>query len=479
MKTQLTLLLGLLLSGQIWASNNSVNTRPVSQHYQLHKTPLTTELSPMQFLPTKASPDLLPDTIKMYEYNVLKNTWTLYNTDIQHYNNKGQLIEIIGNEDKKNYKYDANGQKIEIVELDKIGSSFVNDEKQEYRYDSILTDYLIERTQYDWLNNVWVNVYQHKKTIDWNANKNANSETISLKDGDTFAILEKTEITYGADQKANRIVSLYWNQTQGSLAKQKTYTDIVWHAWGGNFLNDLYFGKNQLASATIIGKEDESTKITEVVNYSDTGFISITTTEGKTKEEYVYTLLDERGSYNESIIVFAFSDTSYMPIQGKKAKEIVDEHDNLILSESYSYDVLENTWVLDDAIYMPIIYDKLGRIIQLTIIQGFWDAETNSVISDTLERWHYYYNEGVAIESAQTAQKNWIAYPNPSRDYFQLQGILPIQEITIYTLSGQNIRSFKNINPYQKIDVSNLPKGLYILSAKSKNSIENIRWVKL
>ena len=72
--------------------------------------------------------------------------------------------------------------------------------------------------------------------------------------------------------------------------------------------------------------------------------------------------------------------------------------------------------------------------------------------------------------------KNLFAYPNPTDDVFQISGIndKDLFEINIYDLTGRALLS-SEIN---KVDLTSLPKGIYIARINIMGIIEELKIIK-
>jgi hypothetical protein len=58
-------------------------------------------------------------------------------------------------------------------------------------------------------------------------------------------------------------------------------------------------------------------------------------------------------------------------------------------------------------------------------------------------------------------------YPNPSHDIIYIRTIESIQEINIYSLSGQQV--IHQLGAYKQINISELSEGLYLIELVNKN----------
>lgn len=86
---------------------------------------------------------------------------------------------------------------------------------------------------------------------------------------------------------------------------------------------------------------------------------------------------------------------------------------------------------------------------------------------------HFSYFS-VGIESSRIDGKITV-YPNPVVDIAYLKGIEGYADVTVTSASGAVVMKQKQVN---RIDLSALSAGFYILTVKSENTIENIRVLK-
>jgi len=92
-------------------------------------------------------------------------------------------------------------------------------------------------------------------------------------------------------------------------------------------------------------------------------------------------------------------------------------------------------------------------------------------------------NENVATSSIQSLvfstttgfnkiledKKTLLIYPNPSNDFISLKNVPETEvNITIYTVSGNQIMSFHNYSANELINISHLNKGIYIIKVNNQ-----------
>ena len=66
-------------------------------------------------------------------------------------------------------------------------------------------------------------------------------------------------------------------------------------------------------------------------------------------------------------------------------------------------------------------------------------------------------------------------YPNPTSDIINVNGVTTIVDYKIYNLIGQELKNGSISNQYNKIDIKNIPNGLYFIRLKNKRTIKFIK----
>ena len=82
------------------------------------------------------------------------------------------------------------------------------------------------------------------------------------------------------------------------------------------------------------------------------------------------------------------------------------------------------------------------------------------------------------INESQIVESNLKVYPSPTSNYLNLEGPKEDYSLQILDIQGQLFHELKNINGNQKIDVSFLPSGLYLINLKNNKGNKTIRIIK-
>ena len=60
-------------------------------------------------------------------------------------------------------------------------------------------------------------------------------------------------------------------------------------------------------------------------------------------------------------------------------------------------------------------------------------------------------------------QPNISIYPNPATNYISIDNDENVKSITVFNLVGRKLKSFQDVHKNEHYDVSNLPKGMYLV----------------
>ena len=71
-----------------------------------------------------------------------------------------------------------------------------------------------------------------------------------------------------------------------------------------------------------------------------------------------------------------------------------------------------------------------------------------------------FHDPTLGTETLTAVERKVVLFPNPSQDYFELQSQDNIQNVAVYSLQGQLVKSF---DKQQQYEVSDLAKGVYLV----------------
>jgi len=67
-------------------------------------------------------------------------------------------------------------------------------------------------------------------------------------------------------------------------------------------------------------------------------------------------------------------------------------------------------------------------------------------------------------------------YPNPASDFLYLNADQKIDLVEVFKINGQKVMEMSNVS--RKVDVADLPGGIYLLRARSGEALSTVRFVK-
>ncbi len=84
----------------------------------------------------------------------------------------------------------------------------------------------------------------------------------------------------------------------------------------------------------------------------------------------------------------------------------------------------------------------------------------------------------IATGIKQQIISNFKIYPNPATDYIDISGLLELTKVEVYNLSGKLFKSNKLSSESNRIDISTLPKGVYLIKGFTEGRVKVGRFVK-
>ena len=149
--------------------------------------------------------------------------------------------------------------------------------------------------------------------------------------------------------------------------------------------------------------------------------------------------------------------------------------------------------VIQSECYTFTIYDSEGNGLGTSdyfFSNGIWIEGSEYYELTTEEGEYIYSNTNFGSEESKLISTNYLSlyqnnpnsisiYPNPADNYIQVryQNII-LNSFKIYDINGRLIKSrFIEDNDGFSIDVSNFERGLYFISIKSQEKIDNLKFL--
>ena len=95
---------------------------------------------------------------------------------------------------------------------------------------------------------------------------------------------------------------------------------------------------------------------------------------------------------------------------------------------------------------------------------GYSNAEEIACGSDPYDPSDTCETAGMGENSIESIK----IYPNPSTGIYTITSALPIAHLVVYSINGSKIRTLEPQEPVQHLDLSHLPKGIYLLKIKTQ-----------
>lgn len=95
---------------------------------------------------------------------------------------------------------------------------------------------------------------------------------------------------------------------------------------------------------------------------------------------------------------------------------------------------------------------------------------------------NYYFDDiqiGTNLSLVSYEEEKTIVYPNPTSSIINIRSEFIADEIAIYNLSGQLIKSVIPTEQESQINIDQLNAGVYIIQTRNQNSFKSIRFIKL
>ena len=83
---------------------------------------------------------------------------------------------------------------------------------------------------------------------------------------------------------------------------------------------------------------------------------------------------------------------------------------------------------------------------------------------------------GLAVGESVNQVNNLQVYPNPATDILNITKVSDKATYTIYSMSGQTVNKGKVVN--NKVQVSQLQKGVYIIAVDNNGELSKVKFIK-
>ncbi len=355
---------------------------------------------------TKTTTQYLPQLTLRNWWSSGINDWTEH-TDTSHnvYDSHGRLIEENTTYNKNKYSYDAKGHEIQHLSLIFNGQTETWDSAflRTNTYDVNGNSTSYMSSQYN--NGIWEILDATRNTNVYN-NQNQLSQLTSeyWVSDTTYQNDSRMYFTYNNNGEPTEVEIMYWDEEILQFVQSERYSNIQWHQWS----NDL--------ELSLLSKID-------LYRWADS----------------LYVL--------ESRVVYTY-----------------DSHNNE--TEYYSEDWDGTNWTKSSGNKNLITYNNDGAMVQR--INQWFNQDSGYYINQIKEVYSDFITyTGIQNQTSQTTRL--AVYPNPATSIITIEATpeFTTETIAFYNLMGQNVLTNQIHSGLNTIDVSVLPKGIYIYKTQS------------
>lgn len=400
----------------------------------------------------------LSKTINRYFWDQNQQDWYFNNSSDVKYLSNGETEEVIERDaqgfpiSRTTFFKSTNGRIIGNIQYNYVDGAWLQHSKMETEYNEHAVE--VRNEYFSFENGNWVIVSGSKQvtdkktpseeiTIQYLFNESAKKYEPFRKTISSFnnLVLEQSIFQeynqnewknvsaegydYDHEQKISSVYHMVWDGV--TFQNDELFTNIIWH----NFVN---------------GKFSQM----ELKIWDGTNFVN------SQKAIYQYGLQN-----NVTAISYEYKNNEWV-----YQYRISEEYDQLNNPKLYKVEsFVNNDWDVLAESKIDYKYDSQNRLVE-SISKVFDGKSWYNFAKETI-----IYNNGTTGINENKLSVN--VYPNPSSDYFRVETKnTNAATINVYSLSGQLVISVNSNNlSEEKIEVSSLQKGLYLLEIKQDSEI--------
>jgi hypothetical protein len=387
---------------------------------------------------------IAPPAKTYYSYNSIGKLTELYTKSFNNYDCNFSYY-------KRTISYNSNNhvnQELNLV-LDSQSQTWIPVSKTIYNYDS--SNNISEIIRQSWVNSLSIFRNYAKYNYVYNATNNKTNETISVWKVETNNWITVTTVDYQYDNNDNLLDIHYKN------------------AW--DEASQTWFNRNHTVYNYVVGLlVEKSVEITyNNVLYSKYKIIYTNNSLGEPIEE-VTTTFNEGLWHNSSKIILSYN------------------FDNLIgLKSFYHWDVNNSSW----GQYGTEQFTYNNEALQNVQYSDFYSSsfreynefqdlvhESVSTMQSYSNIYHYYPNSALQNESFEKLNSEVTIFPNPIIDFMTVSANENFSSIAIFNALGQLVFEKKVNAKEEKIDLTALTSGNYIVKINSETSSKVLKIIK-
>lgn len=355
------------------------------------------------------------------------------------------------------------------------GTSFINDVKSNFQYDS--NNNLTLVLGFNWYNSMWneseMNLYnyneankivEHILQYNNNAESQWQNEARELYSYNAQGFL--TEIIYqywtGALwQNSSKIVFAYSN---GKISTATTY-ELQFGNWINDSKSNVSYNSNNLAQ--ILEEDWSNNQFAWQTNYRNiftfnsnnkmlTNIYEDWLSPNWEEEEKLIYELDSYGNRISETELF----------DGVNAYKDVYTYDTSILMETIQNPFMDKSGVdyfYEDAPFVSKVLTRTSKS---------YDSDTNSFSDDSITTYNYITTPLATNNNGRN--ESVIIYPNPTSKYLIIKGLIHEEKVYIFSINGAKTLE-TTVNENEAMNIENLSNGMYFLKLESGKTFKFIK----
>ncbi len=360
---------------------------------------------------------------------------------------------------RNEYAYDAKDQLIMVINQTFQINKWINESKITYSYDSL--DKINSEEYWRWEDNDWV-IYDGTKT-----------NTININNEQIITTTLKYDLGLGKYLNSTRIIERKENQV---LFESETQT-FQNNQWEPTYIEAYDFDLNGKITSLITANWDgvqwvNQTKLNNIqwvansiekpLSYEQLSWVD---NQWKVESKFMFGYSNNEST---SIVQLAFIDNQW--VNFGRYIDLIDDHNNRILFQFELFN--DKNWEVSYAFKYLRTYDWQNNLSE--IITQYFDGFTFENISKEI------YDAYQTTTGISNSKKNEIQiFPNPTTEFISINSDkIEGSIVDIINSNGEFIKSIEVNNREQKIDVSELANGIYLLKIKTNQGDYHSKFIK-
>lgn len=423
---------------------------------------------------------LKPQTEIIYGY--MDGEWNQSMTANYKYDLKGNVMEEISDDGEMKSKtisvYNNNNKPLSRISTfsEDGGEEWVNNEKKEYEYDSVVSDFITKNTSFSWGDKTWNVNFSNQFDVIRNGKGYVTKMSILSLYQEKYDEIEYTETIYDNGELPAQTWKHYVMNENLEMNEAVKYDKIKWERTDGQILNhdegEFLVGNNLIKAADVYDYGEKTATLKVTYTNNNRNFESVmSSVDGPGKITHTMTYTDEYGSYKEKVVEeFDKDQDGVMEMYARYALITCDDHKNIISEEFF--EELEGEGELTDGTKVAYTYGDNGEILEtITSIFNYEIGEYEPVEKIVADDFIEIQGTGVNAYTQETLKCS----VEDDQLIFSMNGA---RHYTVYNVSGTQMMNNNMTNASESVSLSGFPNGLYLLVVEGDKGMIKTKFMK-